>query len=154
MTVKYNLVTINGFDVPATFHDAIFKIKDGFQKGMISFYTGGFFVAYEPDKNKNVFSAVGYLLTRKQRQIIDELQEAGTPVIFTDKAIRTMFGDSNLEGMMSMTLDDAAEVQLMFEEIADNVPLDGMQRARQQFNDYLNTLLRKSNYENPALVYA
>jgi len=154
MTVKYNLININGFDVPATFHDAIFKIKDGFQKGMISFYTGGFFVAYEPDKNHNVFSAIGYLLTRKQRQIIDALQEAGTPVLVTDKSICTLFGEQNLIGMTGMRIEDAGDMQLNFEECAEVVHTDGEQDARLHFNKYLNAQLQKPNYENPALVYA
>jgi hypothetical protein len=154
MTVKYNLVNINGFDVPASFHDAIRKIKDGFQKGKISFYLGGYFTAHEPDRNANAFSAIGYLLTRKQRQIINKLQEQQQPVIFTDNAIRQMFGDNNLEGMMSMTVDDAADLQLNFEAIADTAIVDGNEAARIQFNEHLNKLLRRSNYENPALAYA
>jgi hypothetical protein len=154
MTVKYNLININGFDVPATFHDAIFKIKDGFQKGMISFYTDTFCVTHDAIKDKNVFSAVGYLLTRKQRMIIDELQLSDGAVLFTDEQVIKLVGEANLSAMLGMTLKDASDLKVQFEEISEGIGINSIEIVRQNFNKYLNNLLARPNYENPALVYA
>jgi hypothetical protein len=154
MTVKFNTVEINGFRVPATFHDAILKIKDGFQKGKISFVSTGHYEIVDSHSDKNVCCPIGYLLTsrqRKQFQNLDEDHNISNDI--NNDAVWDFIGNDNLHAMLGMYFDHADHLQSVFDEVGVKWHNgDSSKECRTAFNRYLNGLLAEPNYDNPALA--
>jgi hypothetical protein len=153
MTVKFNTVEINGFRVPATFHDAILKIKDGFQKGKVSFVSTGNYETKDYFNDKNVCCPIGYLLTsqqRKQFQLLDDEFNISNDI--NNNEVWDHFGNDNLYAMLSMHFEQADDLQTSFDEIGMKLHNgDNDKECRTSFTRYLNGLLAQPNYDNPAL---
>lgn len=147
MTAKLNQLEMNGCRMPATFHDAIYKIKDGLHKGLVSFEAWGRYELKEPGQ-RTVYSPVGIMLTRAQRKAIVALDgDDEHPFVVWAPEVLEAFTQRNIEGMLGMTLDEACDLEHEFDVCADPATING----RKRFVSYLNGLLDGKNHINPAL---
>lgn len=151
MSTKYNTVALNGFRVPATFHDAVSKIKDGFEKGKVSFESVGLYQVTDPHRFRNVYCPIGYLLTVKQRDLMNDFGQENENAVASDAPWKH-FGEKNLQVMLGMCRSDAAAVQNTFDELGTNALGLSTKDQRKGFTTLLNEMLTRPNYKNPALA--
>jgi hypothetical protein len=149
---SYDRIKIDNREIPASFHDAILKLKDATAKSWISLDVDG---QYSSTKGTmRIYCAIGYLLTVPwRRQLVDSANhvEELPRVLEIDPAA--------LEIQMGMTIADAVGVQNKFDDIsrgyltvahAKYVRKEAVHEAhkkyRKQWNDYLDSLLELDNY--------
>lgn len=152
MSVKYKTIEVNGIKVPATFHDAILKIKDGFQRGRVNFVAAARYVVYDEDTDKVVYSPIGYLFNNAQREAICAADDASEqPYSMNVEELADAFGIKNIATVTGMTVSDGLELQEFFDYIGTQY-YEGSD-PRTDFNNALNELLKRPNYDNPGLKY-
>jgi hypothetical protein len=151
MSVKYKTIEVNGIKVPATFHDAILKIKDGFQRGRVDFVSRGRYEFDDPDTGKKAYCPIGYLFTNAQRAALVEQDTFPEAMTVDVEDLAAMFGEDNIVTVTGMSVRDGLELQQQFDSISDH-PEDRL-NARGDFNSVLNNMLERTNYDNPGLKY-
>lgn len=151
MSIRYNTVEVNGIKVPATFHDALLKIKDGLQRDRVNFASVGRYEFYDPGTDKMAYCPIGYLFTAAQRAAIGEIQEPLEAMGLDVDDLAALFGEKNLITVMGMKLRDGLEIQQLFDNIAMHPSDYGNQRDA--FKELLADMLARPNYDNPGLKY-
>lgn len=156
MTLKYNTVKVNGIKVPATFHDALLKIKDGFQKGNVDFRAAGGYELYIEHEHRKVYCPIGYLLTRRQRKEIEgmtELFDAHDGDNSIGGPLWDIIGEKNMVAMLAMDREMAQRLQTLFDNLGqDHIGEFATRKSkRNELNKLLNMWLSLPNTHNPVL---
>lgn len=150
--IKFDTVQFNDKRVPASFHDAILKLKDASSKQWISFEADGRYM--HDDANRRIYCAVGYLLpVPLRRQLVD-----------SDKGVRelpSVLGIElyELERYLGMSIDDAESIQGHFDHLSreylqaanakyarDGKVQAALKENRRIWRQYLDLLLERDNY--------
>src|SRR5476651_417271 len=136
-------IDINGFKVPATYHDALLLLIDALTYGEVNMgwsdmvrFMGGTML----DKQ----TPVGFFLTADQ---IRDYTKSPSPV--------EEYGAINFETMFSMHIDDIVEIQSWFNVLKDKVKdqNEDPNTARVDMIEWIRTLLDlRVDYPNPAII--
>jgi hypothetical protein len=151
--ISYERVRYGDREVPASFHDAILKIKDATAKQWISFEADGRYIV--PKQNPPMYCAIGYLLPPiYRRQLVDSNK--------TVRELPSLLGvrRQELEILMGMDLADATAIQNKFDDLSrsfltvSTTPyvtseevVAAKKRYRKEWAEFLNQLLEKENYQ-------
>lgn len=135
--MKYKTIEVNGFTVPASKRDAIKKMIDGIEKGVIT-----------PEAScKNMNDAgekcpIGYMLTDLQMECAKQDAELGSSVI----ALSWKYGEQNITTMMGMSLNDANKIQCHFDLLSEEFMIAvhaGGEPSIDEFNKNFIKFLKK-----------
>jgi hypothetical protein len=143
MTRPYNVININGYIVPATFHDALKKILVAIKEGRVKAKAARRYVKQVNLAGDTCMCAIGALLTREQlAEILDEgMNGKGL------SRLATWFGARNIEAMTAMTSWDSGWLQANFDSYAED---DAMPAFEVRLLRYMD---EKPNYPNPAIEH-
>lgn len=150
--IKYQRVTYDNKEVPASFHDALLKLKDATSKQWVSFDADG---SYQTDgKGRPIYCAIGYLLpVEYRRQLMD-----------SDKFVKDLpkvlgITKHELETYLGMDLVDAAKIQTEFDKLSRNyltvvhkpyIRQDAIAQARTEarhaWHAFLDSFFEHDNY--------
>jgi hypothetical protein len=114
MTRPYNVIDINGFVVPATFHDALKKILHDVSTGRIHSDAHRSYRVRRPTTHglaTPCMCAIGTFFTDEQ---LDRIKEARTNGVRT-WTLADKFGHENFEAMTGMPVRYAAVIQSDFD---------------------------------------
>jgi hypothetical protein len=141
--LRPNMITINGFNVPSSYHQALSTLIDALTYGDISMSTKDVWIG--PDGNQlDVESPAGFFLTTSQ---ITDYISVSEPI--------EVFGEINFEAMSGMRLADLIEIQTWFNELKSKVSItaNDANEVRLEMIDWLTTLQElRTDYPNPASV--
>lgn len=152
MSETYERVKLGTREAPASFHDALLKLKDATGKGWVSLDADGrYLVDKKPHK---IYCAVGYLLPPEHRhQLVDSDKHANElPTVLNVE-------QHLLEKHMGISLEDAHEIQQTFDDISrkyltaiDKPYLrqpaknEARLKFRKEWVDFLDSLFERPNY--------
>jgi hypothetical protein len=151
-TITYTRITVGDREVPASFHDALLKLKDATAKQWVSLESDGAYLVLKGDRK--IHCAIGYLLPPEfRKQLVD-----------SDKFVKDLpevlgVEQYELETMMGVAMEDAIEIQTKFDELSRNyltathqryVRSDAIKAAfsenRKAWNEFLTGLFARENY--------
>jgi hypothetical protein len=152
MSETYERVKLGTREAPASFHDAMLKLRDATGKGWISLDSDGRYVV---DKNPHkIYCAVGYLLPPEYRRKLvdsDKYVNELPKVLGVERHL--------LEMHMGVTLEDAQEIQTKFDDISRRYLTEidkpytrqpAKHEARRKFRKewvvFLDSLFERENY--------
>jgi hypothetical protein len=150
--VSYDRVKIDNREVPASFHDAVLKLKDATAKSWISLDVDGQYSA-DGEVHK-IYCAIGYLLPVECRRQLDNSTN------YVQELPRVLnISPDYLEIQMGVTIKDAINIQTKFDALSRSyltvvntkyVRQDTVKEAhkkyRREWNEFLDSLLEHENY--------
>jgi hypothetical protein len=150
--ITYTRITVGNREVPASFHDALLKLKDATAKQWISLDSDGAYTVLKGDKK--IYCAIGYLLPPEFRKQLVECDK------FVNDLPKVLGVEQHeLEVMMGVAMEDAIEIQRKFDDLSRSyltashkpyVRIEGIKAAlaenRKAWNQFLTGLFERENY--------
>jgi len=151
-STTFTRITVGNREVPASFHDALLKLKDATAKQWVSLESDGGYSVVKGDKK--IYCAIGYLLPldfRKQLVDCDKFVNDLPEVLGIEQ--------HELEVVMGVAMEDAIEIQTKFDDLSRNyltathqpyVRIEAVKAAfaenRKAWNQFLTGLFERENY--------